>query len=380
MLMLSQAYQDHRTQQQQECMKVHSATPFTYALAIKGTDRSVDRLRLSGIEDDGEDDDSERAEEDRISEETDEDSQHREAVELRENALDSLWHTSEGLAKLLRNPKPRKHAWQSLLSIHRGSWANYRALFADRDELVIDLHNVVESLGSEYQWKARAIIVGANATAVLEAFSDVVLHQDDPFAVFVSLDEDFPAPFCPSTDWVENITEEDIDLALDIRTQKLIASLKRLEDDRKIPVDIASDIFCAVEASVDGAESLQHGPYKGIDGRETERFAERARFILHLIENKSVAEAIQRLDEAFPLEGPLDGFQKETDNGDEFVNKIHKWCGKIIDDVKEVLREPALPRESSPTDSLASSEVQDIVRKDVYVVVPSSIDPGDVKC
>ncbi|GJC82860.1 hypothetical protein ColLi_05698 [Colletotrichum liriopes] len=330
-----------------------------------------DPVRLPGIEDDGVDDSSEIGDVTRLSQEEIDESQYREEAELKENALDSLWHNSEGLAKLLRDPKPKKKSWHRLLDVLRRNWFGTRVFFATEDELFIDLPRTVRHISEESQIKARAVIVGANATALLDALSEAVLDRQHDYltGVFDHLDEDFPAPFCPNDNWDENIAEEDIELALDIRTHRLIMRLKNLEDERQSPVDVASDIFCDVQALVDAEEALHDGPYKGIEGHETERFGERARTILQLINEKSVAEALQVLDDRFPLEGPINGIQKHPDVADDFVTKISAWCGRIIDEIGQGLRASPLlppPRESSPTDSLASSAAQDIVRKDVH--------------
>ncbi|KZL64506.1 Myb DNA-binding domain protein [Colletotrichum tofieldiae] len=337
----------------------------------RGTDRAIDPVRLPGIEDDGVDDPSEIGDVTRLSQEEIDESQYREEAELKENALDSLWHNSEGLAKLLRDPKPKKKSWHRLLDVLRRNWFGTRVFFATEDELFIDLPRTVRHISEESQIKARAVIVGANATALLDALSEVVLDRQHDYltGVFDHLDEDFPAPFCPDDNWDENIAEEDVELALDIRTHRLIMRLKNLEDERQSPVDVASDIFCDVQALVDAEEALHNGPYKGIEGHETERFGERARTILQLINEKSVAEALRVLDDRFPLEGPVNGIQKHPDVADDFVTKISAWCGRIIDEIGQGLRASPLlppPRESSPTDSLASSAAQDIVRKDVH--------------
>ncbi|KAJ0166790.1 hypothetical protein CTA2_5867 [Colletotrichum tanaceti] len=316
---------------------------------------------MKGIEDDGIDDPSEQ--------EVDE-SEDKEEAELKENALDSLWHNSEGLARLLRNPKPSKPSWHRLLNVLHRNWYGTRVFFAKQDELFIDLPQTIRHMSEHCEMKARAVIVGANATALLEALSEAVGDRQDGhiYKLFERLDEDFPAPFCPSDDWYEVVAEEDIDLALDIRTHRLIINLNNLEDERQSQVDVASNIFCTNEASANAVEALQNGPFKGIKGRKAERFGERARAILNLIRGKSIAEAIRALDDRFLLERPLDGSQGDHKAADDFTTKITAWCGKIIDEIEEGLRDsPPLPRESSPPDSLASSmAAQDIVRKDVH--------------
>ncbi|GJC97198.1 MYB dna-binding domain protein [Colletotrichum higginsianum] len=319
------------------------------------------QVHLPGVEDDGVDDPSEQEADER---------EDREEAELKENALDSLWHNSEGLARLLRNPKPSKMSWHRLLDVLRRNWFGTRVFFAKQDELFIDLPQTVRHISEQCEIKARAVTVGANATALLEALSEAVADRQDGhfFRLFERLDEDFPAPFCPSDDWHEVVAEEDIDLALDIRTHRLIINLNNLEDERQSPVDVASNIFCAAEASANAVEALQNGPFKGIKGRKAEHFGERAQTVLNLIRGKSVAEAVRALDGNFPLERPLDGSQRDPKAADDFTTKISAWCGKIIDEIEEGLRDsPPLPRESSPPDSLASSmAAQDIVRKDVH--------------
>ncbi|KAK1976236.1 hypothetical protein LZ30DRAFT_603899 [Colletotrichum cereale] len=336
-----------------------------------GTDRVIDLVHLPGIEDDGVDDPSEMGDVTRLSQEEVDESQYREEAELKENALDSLWHNSEGLAKLLRDPKPTKQSWHRLLEVLRRNWFSTRVFFAAETELFIDLSRTVRHISEDNQIKARAVIVGANAAALLNALSEAVLdRQEDDFTELIELlDGRFPIPFCPSDDWDQNIADKDIELALDIRTQRLIARLESTQDERQHPTDVLADLFCTMEASVDTEEALHSGPYKGIEGRQADRFGERARTILELVNGKTLAEAIRTLEDRFPLGGPLDGPRARPDVADDFVTKISAWCGRIIDDIEQGLRglpPPPPPRESSPTDSLASSAAQDIVRRDVH--------------
>ncbi|OLN96459.1 hypothetical protein CCHL11_00569 [Colletotrichum chlorophyti] len=304
-----------------------------------------------GISDDSEDERSE-AEED--------DSQDRENAEMRETALDSLWHTSEGLSTLLRIPRPQKKSWKSLLAIQRQNWGNIQKLFTDKPDLLIDLTKVVEDIPREHQSKARVIIAGANATALQDVLS-AAQRDDDPLEILERLDRDFPAPFLlyAGDDPEEILTEEHVQLALDIRTQRLIATLRRLPDESVTPADVAAELFCSSKAPIHAEETLLHGPYKGIGPWKTERFGERAQAIHDLIEYKTVAEAIHDLSENFVLEGANDG--------SDLVTRISRWCFDLVDRVREVLREPAQLRQRSPTDSLASSTPREIVRRDVYL-------------
>ncbi|KAK1596788.1 uncharacterized protein LY79DRAFT_31073 [Colletotrichum navitas] len=329
-----------------------------------------DPVRLPGIEDDGVDDPSEMGDTTRLSQEEVNESQYREEAELKENALDSLWHNSEGLAKLLRDPKPKKQSWQRLLDVLRRNWFSTRVFFAAEDKLFIDLPRTVRHISEENETKARAVIVGANAAALLNALLEAVLagREGDLFELLKLLDGGFPIPFCPNDDWGHDVAEKDVELALDIRTQRLVMGLKGQQDERQNPADVLADLFCTTEASDDTEEALHSGPYKGVEGRLADRFGERARAILKLVSGKSLAEAIRTLEERFPLGGPLDGPHQHRDVvADGFVTKISAWCGKIIDDIDQGLRGlPSPPRESSPTDSLASSAAQEIVRRDVH--------------
>ncbi|WDK17799.1 hypothetical protein CGRA01v4_09082 [Colletotrichum graminicola] len=328
-----------------------------------------DAVRLPGIEDDGVDDPSEMGDMTRLSQEEVNESQYREEAELKENALDALWHTSEGLAKLLRDPKPKKQSWHRLVDVLRRNWFSTRVFFAAEDKLFIDLPRTVRHISEENETKARAVIVGANAAALLNALLEAVLdgQEDDLFELLELLDGGFPIPFCPNDNWDHDIAEKDVELALDIRTQRLVNRLKSHRDERQNPADVLADLFCTAEASDDAEEALHNGPYKGIEGRLADRFGERARAILKLVNGKDLAEAIQTLEERFPLGGPLDGPHQHRDVADGFVTKISAWCGKIIDDIDQGLRGlPSPPRQSSPTDSLASSAAQEIVRRDVH--------------
>ncbi|KAK2052939.1 hypothetical protein LY76DRAFT_629796 [Colletotrichum caudatum] len=325
-----------------------------------------DFVRLPGIEDDGVDDPSEMGDVTRLSQKEVNESQSQEEAELKENALDFLWHNSEGLAKLLRDPKPNKQSWHRLLEVLRRNWFSTRVFFAAEDQLFVDLRQTVRHISEENQMKARGVIVGANAAALLNALSEAVLgrREDDFSELLELLDGVLPIPFCPSDEWDRNIDEKDIELALDIRTQRLIMRLKGREDKRQHPTDVLADLFCAINASDDTEEALRSGPYKGIEGRLADHFGKRARMILELVNGKTFAEAIRTLEERFPLGGLL---HEHPVVADVFITKMSAWCSKIIDDIDQSLRGLPLPsRESSPTDSLASSASHDIVRKDVH--------------
>ncbi|KAK1454311.1 hypothetical protein CCUS01_10605 [Colletotrichum cuscutae] len=341
-------------------------TLFSKAPGSSAPRASQGRSQLPGIEDDGSDDESEK------SEIEDDASQDLVEAELKENALDSLWHESEALARLLRNPKPGSKSWHRLLPVFRGNWFRIREFFVETDALFIDLLTSIEDISERQQMKARAVIIGANATSLLNVISDAELRKEDNFdrvwKIFERLDEDFPAPLCPYGDYADHVTEDDIELALDIRTQRLITSLKALQDDQLNPADIAAELFCVpFESSIDAEEALQYGPFRGINGRMAERFAERAKQIYDAIVDKNVDDAIQVLDEMFPLEGSPDQSQNEADDEPvDFISKISSWCSKMIDELSVILKDPPQgPRESSPTDSLPSSAPQDIVRNDV---------------
>ncbi|KAJ0321502.1 hypothetical protein COL5a_009264 [Colletotrichum fioriniae] len=340
-------------------------TLFSKAPGSSAPRASQGRVQLPGIEDDGSDDESEK------SEGEDDASQDLIEAELKENALDSLWHESEALARLLRNPKPGSKSWRRLLPVFQGNWFRIREFFVETDALFIDLLASIEDISERQQMKARAVIIGANATSLLNVISDAELRKEDNFdrvwKIFERLDEDFPAPLCPYDDYADHVTEDDIELALDIRTQRLITTLKALPDDQQNPADIAAELFCMpLEASVDAEETLQYGPFRGINGRMAERFAERAKHIYDAIADKNVDDAIQVLDEMFPLEGSPDQSQSEADEPTDFISKISAWCSKMIDELSAILKDPPQgPRESSPTDSLPSSAPQDIVRNDV---------------
>ncbi|KAK1492191.1 hypothetical protein CTAM01_09985 [Colletotrichum tamarilloi] len=341
-------------------------TLFSKAPGSSAPRASQGRSQLPGIEDDGSDDESEK------SDIEDDASQDLVEAELKENALDSLWHESEALARLLRNPKPGSKSWHRLLPVFRGNWFRIREFFVETDALFIDLLTSIEDISERQQMKARAVIIGANATSLLNVISDAELRKEDNFdrvwKIFERLDEDFPAPLCPYDDYADHVTEDDIELALDIRTQRLITSLKALQDDQQNPADIAAELFCMpLESSVDAEEALQYGPFRGINGRMAERFAERAKQIYDAIVDKNVDDAIQVLDEMFPLEGSPDQSQNEADDDPvDFIGKISSWCSKMIDELSVILKDPPQgPRESSPTDSLPSSAPQDIVRNDV---------------
>ncbi|KAI8178571.1 hypothetical protein K4K51_004454 [Colletotrichum sp. SAR 10_75] len=290
-----------------------------------------------------------------------------ETAELRENALDPLWSTTNDLAKYLLEPKPDKKTWNQLLKIQRQNWASMQTLFTNRDnEFLIDLPDVLSALPEKLQSRGRVILAATNATSLQNELIKTVQGTGDLLdicaRVFERLDQDFPAPFLISIpdDPYELITNEVIELTLDIRVQKFIAQLRDLTDHPVSPANIASDLFCAVDEGVDGEEALRHGPYQPVcGGVESPLVSQRARSIAQLIEEKTVVEAIHMLEDAFPF---------MTEDGTGLSVDLMQWTADIIGQAQDFLREPAIGstiRSSSPSESLASSSQQEFVRKDV---------------
>ncbi|KAL0937664.1 myb DNA-binding domain-containing protein [Colletotrichum truncatum] len=290
------------------------------------------------------------------------------AVEIREAALDSLWSTTESLANLLFNPKTESRAWKSLLTIHRRNWFNIQTLFTDEDqELLIDLPKVLGALDEQFHSKGRVIIAAANATALQNELLKIAQRSGDPLAlckrILQRLDQDFPAPFLLNLpeNAFEVITNELIELGLDIRTQRLAMELRDLpNNDDMLPVNHAAPLFCAVEDFVDPKEALRHGPYEAVcGGVESSLVAQRAKDILRLIENKTSVEAATALDEEYPF---------VANDGGGLSIKLSQWTRGIIrgahEFFMEVSAEPS--RASSPAESLASSARREFVRKDVH--------------
>ncbi|KAJ0380010.1 hypothetical protein COL26b_001831 [Colletotrichum chrysophilum] len=290
-----------------------------------------------------------------------------ETAELRENALDPLWSTTNDLAKYLLEPKPDKKTWNQLLKIQRQNWASMQTLFTNWDnEFLIDLPDVLSALPEKLQSRGRVILAATNATSLQNELIKTVQGTGDLLdicaRVFERLDQDFPAPFLISIpdDPYELITNEVIELTLDIRVQKFIAQLRDLTDHPVSPANIASDLFCAVDEGVDGEEALRHGPYQPVcGGVESPLVSQRARSIAQLIEEKTVVEAIHMLEDAFPF---------MTEDGTGLSVDLMQWTADIIGQAQDFLREPAIGstiRSSSPSESLASSSQQEFVRKDV---------------
>ncbi|KAF4809245.1 hypothetical protein CGCSCA5_v011588 [Colletotrichum siamense] len=291
-----------------------------------------------------------------------------ETAELRENALDPLWSTTNDLAKYLLEPKPDKKTWNQLLKIQRQNWASMQTLFTNRDnEFLIDLPDVLSALPEKLQSRGRVILAATNATSLQNELIKTAQGTGDLLdicaRVFERLDQDFPAPFLISIpdDPYELITNEVIELTLDIRVQKFIAQLRDLTDHPVSPANIASDLFCAVDEGVDGEEALRHGPYQPVcGGVESPLVSQRARSIAQLIEEKTVVEAIHMLEDAFPF---------MTEDGTGLSVDLMQWTADIIGQAQDFLREPAIGstiRSSSPSESLASSSQQEFVRKDVH--------------
>ncbi|KAI8275498.1 hypothetical protein K4K59_010228, partial [Colletotrichum sp. SAR11_240] len=314
-----------------------------------------------------EDDEEDAPDEGRGTQGSNHNTSRDETAELRENALDPLWSTTNDLAKYLLEPKPDKKTWNQLLKIQRQNWASMQSLFTNRDnEFLIDLPDVLSALPEKLQSRGRVILAATNATSLQNELIKTVQGTGDLLdicaRVFERLDQDFPAPFLISIpdDPYELITNEVIELTLDIRVQKFIAQLRDLTDHPVSPANIASDLFCAVDEGVDGEEALRHGPYQPVcGGVESPLVSQRARSIAQLIEEKTVVEAIHMLEDAFPF---------MTEDGTGLSVDLMQWTADIIGQAQDFLREPAIGstiRSSSPSESLASSSQQEFVRKDV---------------
>ncbi|KAJ5017942.1 hypothetical protein K4K57_006985 [Colletotrichum sp. SAR 10_99] len=314
-----------------------------------------------------EDDEEDAPDEGRGTQGSNHNTSRDETAELRENALDPLWSTTNDLAKYLLEPKPDKKTWNQLLKIQRQNWASMQTLFTNRDnEFLIDLPDVLSALPEKLQSRGRVVLAATNATSLQNELIKTVQGTGDLLdicaRVFERLDQDFPAPFLISIpdDPYELITNEVIELTLDIRVQKFIAQLRDLTDHPVSPANIASDLFCAVDEGVDGEEALRHGPYQPVcGGVESPLVSQRARSIAQLIEEKTVVEAIHMLEDAFPF---------MTEDGTGLSVDLMQWTADIIGQAQDFLREPAIGstiRSSSPSESLASSSQQEFVRKDV---------------
>lgn len=229
----------------------------------------------------------------------------------------------------------------------------------DRDDLLIDLPNILESLGEGYRTRGRVVMAAANATALLNELLNVSENKRDPLSLLERLDQDFPLPFFiyVPEDPAEVITEEVVNLGLDICTQLLIAQLEEpsRRNDHRSPATFAAPLFCRPleDDSIDPEEALRHGPHTSICGFAEEYFRDRAHSILNLIEDKPVDEALFALREAYPFyEGEQGGF----------FGTISQWASGIIEETKDFMRGPSSVRDSSPTDSLASSVQRPTVR------------------
>lgn len=282
-------------------------------------------------------------------------------AEIRETALDSLWDTSRSLAKLLFSPKSTQGAWKFLLEIHRNNWYSIQRLFTDEgdDEILIDLPKVLQSFDERVHSHGRIVISLANATALQNELSKVLAGEIEPLPMLVRLDRDFPVPFMPyiPDDPHEVITKDHVALAVEARTQRLIAALKGEGENAK-PAEAAARLFCDVEPSVIADEALRHGPYQKISFCDAEATAQRARDILPLVEDQPVAEAIAALEAAYPF--------NSADDDNDFCKKMTLFNLGLITSVKEstMSSSPASSViESSPTNSLASSTPQHIVRR-----------------
>ncbi|KAF6836999.1 Myb DNA-binding domain protein [Colletotrichum plurivorum] len=278
---------------------------------------------------------------------------------MRETGLDSLWKTTESLVNLLSAPKPASRPWRNWLSIERDHWAKKQSIYMDRDDFLIDLQTLLETLGEDSRMRGRVIMAAANATSLLNEFFKVSENKRDPLSLLERLDQDFPLPFFTyaADDPSEVITEDVVKLGLDICTQLLIAQLEGVSrrDSHRTPTSFAVPLFCRLEDdSINPDEALRHGPHTDICGLAEEYFRDRAHDILALIEDKPVDEALSALHEAYPF---------YAGNQGGFFGTIFQWASGIIEETKDFMRGPSSSmRGSSPTDSLASSIPRQTVR------------------
>ncbi|KAF9879380.1 hypothetical protein CkaCkLH20_02923 [Colletotrichum karsti] len=284
-----------------------------------------------------------------------------ELAAIREDALEPLWSTTQGLARFLFKPDIENRFQNPLLRIQRDNWANIvDTIFTNHaNELFIDLSGVSDSLSDDIQVRGRAVIAASNAACLQNELVKIRLQIADFSFIVEHLNADFPKPFFNYVPghYHEAITDEMISLAIEIRTQTVISRLRDSDPSEQDPAGVAANLFCNVDPSVDGEEALKHGPYHSIcDNVESPLAAQRARDIVELIEGKDAAHAVAALADAYPF--------------GQLSSNLTKWAHDIIERTEDLIREAppdsSMRRSPSPTDSISSSEPQEFVRKNVH--------------
>ncbi|TEA20155.1 hypothetical protein C8034_v009201 [Colletotrichum sidae] len=281
----------------------------------------------------------------------DDDLEAREKAEFMEAALEPYWSATESLAKMLSDVNTGKNSWKLMHQLQCRNWRSVQELFMDEGEVFIDLPQKLAALSEKFHCRGRVVIAAANATALKNELFEIVHRDKKPLDLLERLDEDFPAPFLIfiPEDPTEIITDELVELALDIRTQRLIAGLAVTDVDTQNPTDLAAALFCDVG----------------------QKLAQRARAVKKLVKDRNVLEARAVLDMRYPF---------DADDVPNLVGRLGKYASEIISQAQvffrgpppsvrepSFVREPSSVRASSPTDSLASSITdRQIVRKDVY--------------
>ncbi|KAM0276259.1 hypothetical protein ACHAQH_006934 [Verticillium albo-atrum] len=156
-----------------------------------------------------------------------------EAIEIQTLVLGDLNHAVVALvAQIFRDQKPRPEVWRRLIAVHRKPFANFRRMYVDESVPFINVQESANLLGEDVQWQAQGIFASANLASLVDEISDPSFN---PTTLLQRLDQDFPAPFVP---WMDELRQEGVEwnagedifqLALSIRTQRLIFAIENME-------------------------------------------------------------------------------------------------------------------------------------------------------
>jgi hypothetical protein len=185
----------------------------------------------------------------------------------------------------------------------------------------------------------------------------------EPSSLFDRLDHDFPLPFLPWTNGEPEASEwglkfSHIKMAIEVRTQRLILHLRQMKQKKKklSPVRVAATVFCGSRVRAEAAlDAMLNGPYVDLlnmtvapESAVYELCQDRARVVVKAMgSSKSVANVIQPLEEAFPLE-PV-------------VQELYSWADEHFRKIQQAIKDekrPEATREETPGLFVSEDESQ----------------------
>lgn len=306
---------------------------------------------------------------------------------LMKTLLQRLFAASDDLRNHLLK-ESSDEAWELEHEFYLQAFNTYLANYAEGDNF-IDPDYVLSRLGASedsHTWfTASRVVSAANVVSLLDDIAALDPETDDALHYLQRWDQIFPEFFFPRREpsqpyWMA--THDTFEHALQIRTQLLIATLRKFDGPEFDPLTLVANIFCSDGASaedlrkhlqgVDGSVRLKNvGGYDfdgPVDDWLRERYNSQLQRVCLLLSDEEGNSSLARLREDHPF--------------DVFADGLGIWAHTCFDEIKSALEpeqssamfvtpEPSLGRESQ----FGSEEVsQPIIRappgQATYVVTP----------